>query len=138
MGLAASLVAVLDLGLQWSQAGRGTVWNWQTSSDTLMAAGVPWMRPIGVACVAVVLPWTARNCARLDGCALVSVNGGSNLWIGTDPTAEGNYRDLRFGEGCDRTHGEVAKDRCYGREAREPTFDPVKRSNRPYCDCEDG
>lgn len=25
-----------------------------------------------------------------------------------------------------------------GREAREPTFDPVKRSNRPYCDCEDG
>ena len=26
---------------------------------------------------------------------------------------------LRFGEGCDRTRGEVSKDRCYGREARE-------------------
>lgn len=73
---------------------------------------------VGAAACAVVLPWTARNCARLDGCALVSVNGGSNLWIGTDPAAEGNYRDLRFGEGCDRTPGEVSKDRCYGREAR--------------------
>jgi 4-amino-4-deoxy-L-arabinose transferase-like glycosyltransferase len=72
---------------------------------------------VGVACAAVVLPWTARNCARLDGCALVSVNGGSNLWIGADPAARGGYRDLRVGEGCDRVHGEVAKDRCYGRLA---------------------
>jgi hypothetical protein len=69
---------------------------------------------VGVAACAVVLPWTARNCRALDGCALVSVNGGSNLWIGTDPAAQGGYRDLRPGEGCDRVHGEVSKDRCYG------------------------
>ena len=25
-----------------------------------------------------------------------------------------------------------------GREAREPTFDPVKRAARPGCDCSDG
>jgi len=84
---------------------------WKARARTVLIMGA-------MAC-AVVLPWTARNCAQLDGCALVSVNGGSNLWIGTDPTAEGNYRDLRFGEGCDRTRGEVSKDRCYGREARE-------------------
>lgn len=68
---------------------------------------------VGIACACVVLPWTARNCCELDGCALVSVNGGSNLWIGADPEAHGGYRDLRHGEGCDRVFGEVAKDRCY-------------------------
>lgn len=72
---------------------------------------------VGVACAAVVLPWTARNCRVLDGCALVSVNGGSNLYIGTDPDAHGNYRALRRGEGCDRAPPEVAKDRCFGRLA---------------------
>ncbi len=30
----------------------------------------------------VILPWTYRNCERLDGCALVSTNGGWNLAIG--------------------------------------------------------
>ncbi len=79
----------------------------------------------GLACAAVVLPWTVRNCIQLDGCALVSVNGGSNLWIGTDPDAAGNYRTLRLGEGCDRVRGEVAKDRCYGRlAARRIAADP--------------
>lgn len=72
---------------------------------------------VGLACTMIVLPWTARNCIELDACALVSVNGGSNLWIGTDPEAHGGYRDLRPGEGCDHVHGEVAKDRCYGRLA---------------------
>jgi 4-amino-4-deoxy-L-arabinose transferase-like glycosyltransferase len=74
---------------------------------------------VGLACCAVVLPWTVRNCVQLDGCALVSVNGGSNLWIGADPQADGGYRGLRAGEGCDHVHGEVAKDRCYGALARE-------------------
>lgn len=68
---------------------------------------------MGIAAVAVVAPWTARNCRVLDGCALVSVNGGSNLFIGTDPEALGGYRDLRRGEGCDGVPGEVGKDRCY-------------------------
>lgn len=50
------------------------------------------------------------------------------------------------GAGCARERGTGALQRMYsapgirgdGREAQEPTFDPVKRSNRPYCDCEDG
>lgn len=74
---------------------------------------------VGLASVCVVLPWTARNCRQLDGCALVSLNGGSNLWIGADPAAMGTYRDLRIGEACLRVRGEVAKDRCFGRLAME-------------------
>jgi 4-amino-4-deoxy-L-arabinose transferase-like glycosyltransferase len=74
---------------------------------------------VGIASVVVVLPWTARNCRQLDGCALVSLNGGSNLWIGADPAAMGTYRDLRIGEACLRVRGEVAKDRCFGRLAME-------------------
>ncbi len=69
---------------------------------------------VGVSCCCVVLPWTARNCRKLDGCALVSLNGGSNLWIGADPDANGTYRDLRIGEACLRVRGEVKKDRCFG------------------------
>ncbi len=72
---------------------------------------------VGAACTAMIVPWTARNCRRLDACAIVSVNGGSNLWIGTDAAGDGGYRDLRPREGCDGVHGEVAKDRCYGRMA---------------------
>jgi hypothetical protein len=74
---------------------------------------------VGFASALVVLPWTARNCRQLDGCALVSLNGGSNLWIGADPSASGTYRDLRIGEACLRVRGEVAKDRCFGRLAME-------------------
>jgi len=82
---------------------------------------------VGVACVAVVLPWTVRNCRVLDGCALVSVNGGSNLFIGTDPDARGTYRDLRRGEGCGPVLTEVAKDRCYGDLAvRRITAHPLR------------
>jgi 4-amino-4-deoxy-L-arabinose transferase-like glycosyltransferase len=77
------------------------------------------MLVVGLACCAVVLPWTARNCRQLDGCALVSLNGGSNLWIGADPDAHGTYRDLRIGEACLRVRGEVSKDRCFGRLAIE-------------------
>lgn len=82
---------------------------------------------VGVACAAVVLPWTIRNCRALDGCALVSVNGGSNLFIGADPDAGGTYRPLRRGEGCGPVLTEVAKDRCYGRLAlRRIAADPLR------------
>lgn len=100
---------VLALGplLAWMAAP----WpGWKSRARTMALLGA-------MACV-VVLPWTVRNCVQLDGCALVSVNGGSNLWIGTDPSALGTYRELRRGEGCDRVLGEVAKDRCYARKAR--------------------
>ncbi len=73
---------------------------------------------IALACAAlVVAPWTARNCARLDACALVSTNGGSNLLIGTFPDARGGYRRPTDSDGCGDARGEVGRDRCMSRVA---------------------
>lgn len=66
-----------------------------------------------------VVPWTARNCARLDACALVSTNGGSNLLIGTFSDARGGYRRPVASDGCDDVRGEVARDRCMSARARQ-------------------
>jgi 4-amino-4-deoxy-L-arabinose transferase-like glycosyltransferase len=64
-----------------------------------------------------VLPWTARNCRVMDGCALVSTNGGSNLLIGTFPDARGGYRRPTVEDGCRDVAGEVHRDRCWSRVA---------------------
>lgn len=73
---------------------------------------------VAMACAAcVVAPWTARNCDRLDACALVSTNGGSNLLIGTFPDARGGYRRPTDSDGCGAERGEVHRDRCMSREA---------------------
>ncbi len=73
---------------------------------------------VAVACAAaVVAPWTARNCERLDACALVSTNGGSNLLIGTFPEARGGYRRPTEADGCGAERGEVHRDRCMSRVA---------------------
>ena len=39
----------------------------------------------------VLLPWTLRNCAKMDGCVFVSANGGWNLLIGTLPEGRGSF-----------------------------------------------
>src|SRR5262249_28630579 len=44
--------------------------------------------------VAACLPWTARNCARMDRCVFVSANGGWNLLIGTFPEGQGAWVGL--------------------------------------------
>lgn len=73
---------------------------------------------VTAAALAVCAPWTARNCARMDRCALVSVNGGWNLAIGTQ-TESGGWRELEVPEACATVFQEAAKDACFGREARE-------------------
>ena len=60
----------------------------------------------------VVAPWTARNALRLDAPALVSTNAGSNLLIGTLDDSRGGYLRPAMPPGCERLHGEVARDRC--------------------------
>ncbi|HEY3816608.1 MAG TPA: glycosyltransferase family 39 protein [Polyangiaceae bacterium] len=60
-----------------------------------------------------VLPWTARNCAVMDGCALVSTNGGWNLAIGAFPRATGRFETLRSSDGCRDVTGQVQQDRCW-------------------------
>jgi hypothetical protein len=69
-----------------------------------------------VACLvalAPVLPWTARNCRVMDGCALVSTNAGWNLAIGAFPRATGRFETLRSSDGCREVTGQVQQDRCW-------------------------
>jgi hypothetical protein len=75
-------------------------------------------RPIAAAlacalALAPVLPWTARNCERMDGCALVSTNGGWNLAIGAFPRATGRFETLHASDGCRVVTGQVQQDRCW-------------------------
>ncbi len=70
----------------------------------------------GLACslaLVPVLPWTARNCRVMDGCALVSTNAGWNLAIGAFPRATGRFETLRASDGCREVTGQVQQDRCW-------------------------
>lgn len=70
--------------------------------------------------LAVCLPWTARNCARLERCVFVSANGGWNLLIGAGPGATGSWvpiEQVGFPESCREVFGEADKDRCFRRAA---------------------
>jgi len=81
-------------------------------SSRLLAAA----RPTAVAlasALAVVAPWTARNCAVMDGCALVSTNAGWNLAIGAFPRATGRFETLHASDGCPVVTGQVQQDRCW-------------------------
>ena len=66
-----------------------------------------------VAALAVVAPWTLRNCRVMDGCAFVSTNGGWNLAIGSFPRATGRFETLRSSDGCTVVTGQVQQDRCW-------------------------
>lgn len=63
--------------------------------------------------LAPLMPWTVRNCERMDGCALVSTNGGWNLAIGAFPRATGRFETLRASDGCRVVTGQVQQDRCW-------------------------
>lgn len=70
------------------------------------------------ASLAVCAPWTARNCAKLERCALVSVNGGWNLYIGSSPLGRGGWAPIEsigVPVECRTVFGEAEKDVCFGR-----------------------
>ena len=67
---------------------------------------------VGSLCLLLVLPWTLRNCYRMDGCAFVSTNAGWNLAIGA-LTDTGRFRTLRAADGCPVVTGQVQQDRCW-------------------------
>jgi len=81
---------------------------WQAATRALLAS---------VVALLVVLPWTVRNCQRLDGCTLVSTNGGWNLAIGAI-TETGRFQTLRAADGCPIVTGQVQQDRCWGEVGR--------------------
>ena len=60
--------------------------------------------------LAVCAPWTARNCARMERCALVSVNGGWNLAIGTQ-TTNGGWQEIAVPEACKEVFAEAGEGR---------------------------
>jgi hypothetical protein len=72
--------------------------------DAGLAAGVAF---------AVLLPWALRNQARMGAFTLVSLNGGWNLLIGTDPSAHGTWAPLQLPAPCVGVFDEAAKDRCF-------------------------
>lgn len=67
----------------------------------------------------LLAPWTARNCEKMGRCALVSVNGGWNLLIGTDETANGTWAEVKVPVACRTVFDEAQKDACFEREARK-------------------
>jgi len=81
---------------------------WQAAARAAAATAVA---------LVVVMPWTIRNCVRLDGCALVSTNGGWNLAIGAI-TETGRFQTLRAKDGCPIVTGQVQQDRCWGEVGR--------------------
>lgn len=95
--------------------GALVVWSRSDARASLRAACA-----VTSLAVAVCLPWTLRNCARLDTCAFVSANGGWNLYIGTSPLGGGGWAPVeRIGvpSACRHVFGEGAKDRCFGQAA---------------------
>jgi 4-amino-4-deoxy-L-arabinose transferase-like glycosyltransferase len=66
----------------------------------------------GAVCVCLIAPWSVRNCRVLDGCALISTNGGWNLAIGA-LSETGRFRPLTPADGCAGVDGPVAQDRCW-------------------------
>jgi hypothetical protein len=70
---------------------------------------------VALACGA---PWTARNCVAMHQCALVSVNGGWNLLIGTQ-TLHGGWQPVDVPPECRTVWDEAAKDACFSHAARD-------------------
>ena len=90
----------------------------------LAARGLPGRRALASAAIVIATtlgvcaPWTIRNCVRLERCALVSVNGGWNLFIGSSPLGDGGWAPVdRIGvpEECRTVYAEAEKDVCFGR-----------------------
>ncbi|HXS18503.1 MAG TPA: glycosyltransferase family 39 protein, partial [Polyangiaceae bacterium] len=76
----------------------------------------------GLVALLTVLPWTIRNCRVMDGCALVSTNGGWNLAIGA-LTQSGRFQTLRAQDGCPVVTGQVQQDRCWAEVGRRTILD---------------
>ena len=99
-----SILLAPAIGLfAWHGAAHGLRWRraWRSG---LCATAIA---------LAVVAPWTVRNCALMDGCAFVSTNAGWNLAIGSFPRATGRFETLKASDGCHIVTGQVQQDRCW-------------------------
>jgi hypothetical protein len=143
-GITATLLAITLMFLGRALTASGRVVPWAACAFGLAIAAATYVRPqcivfavllplavaprlrkgvavaaIACACVAAaVSPWTLRNCDRMGHCALVSVNGGWNLLIGTDPEAGGTWAPVQVPPSCTEVWDEAGKDACFGAAAR--------------------
>lgn len=113
LGLAAGLTvlirpqALLLIPVFGAFASRGPGWARLRSALLVTALSL-----------AACMPWTLRNCQRLERCAFVSANGGWNLFIGSADKATGAWvsiDELGVPPECRTVFGEADKDRCFGR-----------------------
>jgi len=89
------------------RARRGMVWG--ALAVTLSSA-------------CVFLPWTLRNCEKMDRCVVVSANVGWNLLIGATDGATGTFVPIAgpsVPEACRSVFGEAEKDACFAKAAGE-------------------
>lgn len=116
IGLGA-LVRPVSLGLLLPLALTFTGSIWRRLGQTAIASLI---------CLLTIFPWTLRNCRVMDGCALISTNGGWNLAIGA-LTETGRFRTLRADDGCPIVTGQVQQDRCWAEVGlRTIVSDPVR------------
>ncbi len=80
----------------------------------------------GVCALLVIAPWTIRNCRTMDGCALISTNGGWNLAIGAI-TETGRFVTLTAEDGCPVVTGQVQQDRCWAKVGRDRILEDPAR-----------
>ncbi len=102
----AALGAVAVLVPQGASRGRAALLRLRGASEVLVVALI------------CCLPWTLRNCSKMDGCVFVSANGGWNLLIGTLPEGRGSFAPIagdNVPPECRNEFGEAGKDRCFGR-----------------------
>jgi hypothetical protein len=92
--------------------GLLTLWKANQKKSALLGFARVASLALGMALLPIA-PWTARNCTKMDGCALVSTNGGWNLAIGAFPRATGRFETLRSEDGCRNVTGQVQQDRCW-------------------------
>ena len=125
----AGLVMGLTTLVRPQSLALAPVLGWLATRDRSGGVSGQWRRvrllrgAVGAALVTGVAlltcaPWTARNCRRMERCALVSVNGGWNLAIGTQ-TESGGWHELVVPDACKTVFQEAAKDECFGREAKK-------------------
>lgn len=119
-----SLVLAPVLG--WLAARPDAVGVLPHAKRASMRAGLIGAILATVLAIGVCAPWTARNCRRMERCALVSVNGGWNLAIGTQ-TNGGGWQEMVVPDACKEVFAEAAKDECFGGAARETILrDPLR------------
>jgi 4-amino-4-deoxy-L-arabinose transferase-like glycosyltransferase len=71
--------------------------------------------------IGVCLPWTLRNCDKMERCVFVSANGGWNLFIGTSKLGHGAWTSIDsigVPTECRFVFKEAEKDHCFGEAAK--------------------